>query len=118
MEPMEVRRADNDRSDLLYNLACDCETLFDERLAELKSKELGSIAELVAEYQHGFSAWAANLGVFARKSQSLDTRLKNHPNVADIVARLLDILRRSLNQRTYNTCLNNGSAHRTPSSVA
>lgn len=98
---MQRYQADSDRSDLLYDLAYECETLFDECLAELKNKDADSVAELVAEYRYGFAAWAANLGVFARKSQSLDTRLENHPDVADIIARLLDILRRSLSQRAY-----------------
>lgn len=83
---------------LLYSLACRCETLFDASLAGVK--EQGSpLASLIAEYQQGFAIWTAYLGVFARRSQSLDTRLQNHPDVQDIVARLLDLLRRSLQQR-------------------
>ena len=88
-------------SNLLYDLACKCETLFDDRLTELKNKHVDSVAELVAEYRHGFTARAANLGVFARKSQSLDARRKKHPDVADIVARLLGTLRRRLSQRAH-----------------
>jgi len=96
---MEPVLGSDDSSDLLYDLACECETLFYDRLAELRSRNSNSNLELVAEYQHSFAAWAANLGVFARKSQSLDTRLGGYPDIVDIVARLLDIIRRSLSQR-------------------
>jgi hypothetical protein len=54
--------------------------------------------DLFAEFQQRFSIWAAHLGVFAQKSQCLDTRLRNLPDLQDLVARLLDILRRSLQQ--------------------
>lgn len=89
--------ADED-SDLLYDLACECETLFDSCLAKLQAQD-ALLAELLAEYQQRFAIWAAHLGVFARKSQSLDKRLENYPDIVDLTARLLDILRRSLAQR-------------------
>ncbi|KAI1358848.1 hypothetical protein F5Y08DRAFT_320925 [Xylaria arbuscula] len=43
------------------------------------------------------------MGVFARKSQSLDTRLQNYPDLQDLVARLLDILHHSLRQCMIET---------------
>ncbi|KAL2194028.1 hypothetical protein P885DRAFT_43743 [Corynascus similis CBS 632.67] len=85
-------------SDVLYDLACECEALFDARLAELRNQQ-SPLAELLAEYQQRFAIWAAHLGVFARRSQSLDKRLENYPDIIDLAARLLDILRRSLAQR-------------------
>lgn len=90
----------DDDSGVLYDLACGCEALFDTQLANLKA-QASSLADLVAEYQQRFAIWAAHLGVFARKSQSLDTRLRNHADIQDLVARLLVILRRSLHQREY-----------------
>lgn len=87
-------------SDVLYDLACECEALFDARLAELRNQQ-SPLAELLAEYQQRFAIWAAHLGVFARRSQSLDKRLENYPDIIDLAARLLDILRRSLAQREY-----------------
>lgn len=84
-------------SDLLYDLACECEALFDVCIAELRS-QLSAVAELLIEYQQRFAIWAAHLGVFARRSQSLDKRLENYPDIIDLTARLLDILRRSLAQ--------------------
>ncbi|PTB45639.1 hypothetical protein M441DRAFT_54680 [Trichoderma asperellum CBS 433.97] len=54
------------------------------------------MVELCSEYQQRFAIWTAHLEVFARKSQCLDTRLRNLPDLQDLVARLLDILRRSL----------------------
>ncbi|KAK4102093.1 hypothetical protein N658DRAFT_351035 [Parathielavia hyrcaniae] len=94
----------DDDSDMLYDLACECEALLDARLAELKNQQ-SPLAELLAEYQQRFAIWAAHLGVFARKSQSLDKRLENYPDMVDLAARLLDILRRSLAQLSKPTKL-------------
>lgn len=90
-----------DGGDLLYNLACHCETLFDTHLAGAEEHRLPRVS-LIAEYQQRFAIWAAYLGVFARKSQSLDARLQNHPDVQDLVARLLDLLRLSLQEREWS----------------
>ncbi|KAL8418731.1 hypothetical protein RB594_002081 [Gaeumannomyces avenae] len=91
----------DDDGDVLYDLACECEALFDTQSANLRAQTSSlSVADLVAEYQQRFAIWAAHLGVFARKSQSLDTRLRNHADIQDLVARLLGILRRSLHQLT------------------
>ncbi|RFU77283.1 hypothetical protein TARUN_4959 [Trichoderma arundinaceum] len=90
---------DHDNEDLLYNLAYECEELFDQLQQALhKTKSEITTIELCAEFQQRFAIWAAHLGVFARKSQCLDTRLQNLPDLQDLVARLLDILRRSLQQ--------------------
>lgn len=90
--------------DLLYNLAYECEGLF-YQLQEAFGNRQSEVAtvELCAEFQQRFAVWAAHLGVFARKSQCLDTRLRNHPDLQDLVARLLDVLRRSLQQCTAHT---------------
>ncbi|SPQ27139.1 50fb5322-f6f5-45bd-bf2d-c3b8a4488d95 [Thermothielavioides terrestris] len=90
---------DEDDSDLLYNLACGCEALFETQVANLRA-QTSPAADLVVDFQQRFAIWASHLGVFARKSQSLDTRLRNHSDIQDLVARLLDILRRSLHQLT------------------
>ncbi|EAQ84990.1 hypothetical protein CHGG_09004 [Chaetomium globosum CBS 148.51] len=95
MDKMDIWDED---SDLLYDLACESEALFDARIAEFRSQQ-SRVAELLIEYQQRFAIWAAHLGVFARPSQSLDKRLENYPDIVDLTARLLDILRRSLTQR-------------------
>ena len=82
---------------MLYDLAIECEALFDTRLVDLRT-ENSAMADLVEEYQTRFAIWAAHLGVFARKSQSLDARLQNHADIQDLVARLLDVLRCSLHR--------------------
>lgn len=88
-----------DSEDVLYRLACECEDLFDHLQETLpKTKLEVTTIDLFAEFQQRFSIWGAHLGVFARKSQCLDTRLRNVPDLQDLVARLLDILRRSLQQ--------------------
>ncbi|TGJ86467.1 hypothetical protein E0Z10_g2279 [Xylaria hypoxylon] len=85
--------------DFLYNLACECEALFDE----LRDTPAKTNSELFTEFQQRFAIWAANLGVFARKSQCLDTRLRNSQYLQDLVARLLDILRRVLQRCKVET---------------
>ncbi|KAL8367018.1 hypothetical protein RB595_007615 [Gaeumannomyces hyphopodioides] len=99
-----LRRTTNimdDNGDVLYDLACECEALFDTQIANLTAQTSSlSVADLVTEYQQRFAIWTAHLGVFARKSQSLDTRLRNHADIQDLVARLLGILQRSLHQLT------------------
>ncbi|KAK4144819.1 uncharacterized protein C8A04DRAFT_11232, partial [Dichotomopilus funicola] len=92
----DVHIAD-EAGDILYNLACECETLFNARLAELEG-QVSPVAELLTEYQQRFAIWAAYLGVFARKSQSLDKRLEKYPDVVDLAVLLLDEVRRNLAQ--------------------
>lgn len=88
-----------DSEDVLYRLACECEGLFDQLQEALpKTKLEGMIVDLFAEFQQRFSIWAVHLGVFSRKSQCLDASLQPFPDLQDLVARLLDILRRSLQQ--------------------
>lgn len=78
---------------LLYDLACECEELFDSTIPGPPED-----SSVWSECQQRFAIWASHIGVFARESQSLDTRLRKAPDVQDLVARILDILRRSLTQ--------------------
>ncbi|KAH6633953.1 hypothetical protein B0J18DRAFT_414818 [Chaetomium sp. MPI-SDFR-AT-0129] len=87
----------DEAGDVLYDLACECEALFIARLAELEGQE-SPVAELLTEYQQRFAIWAAYLGVFARKSQSLDKRLEKYPDLVDLTALLLGEVRRNLAQ--------------------
>ncbi|KAI0449228.1 hypothetical protein F5B21DRAFT_518328 [Xylaria acuta] len=81
-----------DSEDCLYKLACECECFFDQ----LQDAPTTINPDLCAEFQQRFAIWAANLGALARKSQCLDTRLRDFPDLQDLVARLLDILRRNI----------------------
>ncbi|KAK1755454.1 hypothetical protein QBC47DRAFT_189683 [Echria macrotheca] len=84
-------------SDLLYNLATACEELFDTVISACSALK-HQHEEQWTECQQRFSIWASQLGVFARRNQSLDARLRKVPDVQDLVARLLEILRRTLSQ--------------------
>ncbi|KKP05382.1 hypothetical protein THAR02_02487 [Trichoderma harzianum] len=53
--------------DRIYNLACECEELFEKHLSQGHSP---LVASLLAEYQQRFSLWTAYLGVFARPIES------------------------------------------------
>ncbi|CAH0058706.1 unnamed protein product [Clonostachys solani] len=88
-----------DPDDLLYDLASECEDLLDQKSKELSRIDSKSaILGLCDEFQQRFAMWAEHLGVFARRSQCLDTRLRNHPDLRELTYRLLDILRRYLHQ--------------------
>ncbi|UKZ60138.1 uncharacterized protein TrAtP1_001422 [Trichoderma atroviride] len=94
--------------DLIYTLAYECESQFNKLIQALpKAKPEGPIIELCADYQQRFAIWTAYLGVFARRSQCLDTRLRNFPDLQDLVTRLLDILYCSLQH-----CLNEMTSQR------
>ncbi|KAK4449838.1 hypothetical protein QBC34DRAFT_404047 [Podospora aff. communis PSN243] len=97
---MMATSSDTFDSDLLYNLATECEELFDTLVSPLDpARKLEHQHEQQwTECQQRFSIWASQLGVFAQRSQSLDARLRKVPDVQDLVARLLEILRRSLSQ--------------------
>jgi len=85
--------------DFLYKLAYDCESRFDQlQQALITADENAAVIQLCEEFQQRFALWAAHVGVFARRSQSLDRRLRDHLDLQDLAARLLDILRRSLQQ--------------------
>lgn len=78
--------------DLIYNLALECEDLFCPN--ESHAENLSAVrSEMLIDYRQRFAAWAAYMGVFARKSQSLDQRLQGSPDHRDLIVRLLDILR-------------------------
>ncbi|EHK18146.1 uncharacterized protein TRIVIDRAFT_123746, partial [Trichoderma virens Gv29-8] len=87
-----------DGEDVLYRLACKCEDLFNQLQEASPKAKPKAATELCAELQQRFSIWASYLGVFAKESQCLDTRLRNLPDLQDLVARLLDLLRCSLQQ--------------------
>jgi len=77
--------------DTVYDIAADCEGLFAQVQAQLRASA-SVVANLFEEYQHGFIAWTAYLGVFANKAVCLDRRLRRHPELQDVVVRLLDLV--------------------------
>lgn len=106
-----------DGESVLYWLACECQDLFNQLQETFQTaKAKATTIELCAELQQRFSIWAAYFGVFAQGSQCLDTRLRNTPDLQDLVVRLLDILRCSLQQ--YKDEINSqGQGHQTLISV-
>lgn len=82
---------------LLYTLALECEKQLEETSIILAKQEgQAQSVKLWAEFEQRFTSWASYTGVFTRKSRSLDTRLRNYPDLQDLIARLLDILYRSI----------------------
>jgi hypothetical protein len=66
------------------------------KLLELKSPGLGD--EIIQQQLARFNYWASNIGVFASRGASLDTRLnhKNSANYRILLLQLLDILEKNL----------------------
>jgi hypothetical protein len=88
-------RIPGDEDDTIYEMAESCENLL--RLGRSALESYGSsISILLEEYEQRFTAWADYLGVFAKRSISLDRRLQHHPDIQDLVVRLLEILKTNL----------------------
>lgn len=80
----------------IYNMGCQVEALFEDFITGIPEED--STARLFIEYQQRFATCTANLGVFARESQSLDRRLRNAPEMKDLMLQILHILRQALTQ--------------------
>ncbi|KAF3252188.1 hypothetical protein TWF192_004641 [Orbilia oligospora] len=80
-------------SEPIYNIARKCEKLFNEYTPNDPPSVIDS---LLQDYQQRFLAWTAYMGVFADTSISLDRRLKDQPDICDLIIRLLDILEEAL----------------------
>ena len=91
--------------DDIYNLAGECQELFQQERLELEFRGVETL-QLFDEYQQRFTAWTAYLGVFAKRSVCLDRKLRQHPDLRDLVVRLLDILKTNLIQSQYPISLN------------
>lgn len=90
---------DHSDEDTIYRLACECEGRFDQIKDIVDKQEPGTaVGQLCTEFQERFAVWTAHLGVFSRKSQCLDRQLRDLPDLQDLAVRLLDVLRRSLQQ--------------------
>jgi hypothetical protein len=49
-----------------------------------------------------FKIWIANLGVFENGHASIDYRLRDHPDVLNLITQQLDVLKINLEKRTYS----------------
>lgn len=99
----------------IFQIADECDKLFDEFLPE--SAQAGQapapdlprsspveevpLAYRVGEFHSRFRAWASYLGVFDGEHVNLDARLRERPELADIVLLTLDILRENLQDRKF-----------------
>ena len=91
---VEMGGAEADETRPIFLLASDCDDLFQEICR--KEEVFPSLKRHLDEYSDRFDSWASYLGVFAGQAASLDYRLRRHPDFQDMIARLLDILRRNL----------------------
>ncbi|RSL41640.1 hypothetical protein CEP54_015754 [Fusarium duplospermum] len=95
---------EKNKEELAVPLTSD-ETLSDIRELSIRCREL--LHQLSAddgpadgaearELMAGFNIWAANMGVFRDGQQSLTSRLKNAPQICELVQQLLMVLERDL----------------------
>jgi hypothetical protein len=49
-----------------------------------------------------FNIWIENLGVFENGHASVDYRLRDHPDILNLVTQQLDVLKINLEQRMYS----------------
>ncbi|RSM19537.1 hypothetical protein CDV31_001697 [Fusarium ambrosium] len=80
----------------IYDVAVECERLFEAQIARFKRADDGNGAALIAEVSHQFSAWATSLRVFADGDLSLDRKLQCHAEIQDQVLRGLDLMQANL----------------------
>ncbi|KAK6495590.1 hypothetical protein TWF481_002638 [Arthrobotrys musiformis] len=79
----------------IYERAQHCKELFAKYAPKRPPSDTDRIFQ---DYEQRFLAWSAYMGVFADKSICLDRRLRDRPDVSDIVIMLLDVLIKSLGQ--------------------
>ncbi|KAE9364084.1 kinase-like protein [Stipitochalara longipes BDJ] len=88
---MDADFVDNVENRSIYDLARECDCLFDEYL---RAPRLES--EFIEQNRRRFLSWVSFLGVFAPQDVSLDTRLRYKPDIRGLVMLLLNVLRRNM----------------------
>ena len=81
----------------IFNLALECESLFQKHAAAIQHDEPSGDALVLSELQQRFSGWAVYLDIFATPENRLDRKLQRHSEIRQQVLFLLDIIRRNLN---------------------
>lgn len=82
----------------IYERATECNILFRQWRLQIHGatwmleSAFNFSTKLIEEHEQRFWAWARGLGVFAEPFLSLDTKLKKHAQVSELVVMLLDIL--------------------------
>jgi hypothetical protein len=89
--------APGEDDDAIYDLAGSCEELLVQGRDILGVGE-ADIRLLFDEFVARFTSWTDFLGVFAKRSISLDRRLQHHVHLQDLVLRLLVILYTNLSR--------------------
>jgi hypothetical protein len=82
---------DDEENRSIYDLARECDYLFNEYL---KTPRLEN--QFVERNRRRFLTWVEFLGVFATQDACLDTRLRYKPDIRGLVILLLNVLRRNM----------------------
>lgn len=96
----------------IYERARDCESLFRRLLTDetVDNKPVeAKNYHIIREYHQRFQLWTALVGVFAQPEASLDARLRDHPQVHNLVLRLLQLLQSNLARFNPSLILNHSN---------
>ncbi|RSL44910.1 hypothetical protein CEP53_011015 [Fusarium sp. AF-6] len=80
----------------IYDVAVECEKLFEIQIARFNKAGDQNGAALIAELRHQFSTWTSSMRVFADASLNLDRKLQGHAEIQDQVLRGLDLMQANL----------------------
>lgn len=80
----------------IYDVAIECEKLFENQIARFNQAGEGNGAALLTELSQQFSTWANSMKVFVDGDLSLDRKLQGHAEIQDQVLRGLDLMRANL----------------------
>ncbi|KAJ4198808.1 hypothetical protein NW767_008799 [Fusarium falciforme] len=80
----------------IYDIAAECERLFEMQTTRFKQADDGNGAALIAELSHQFSTWATSMRVFENGDMNLDRKLQCHAAIQDQVLRGLDLMQANL----------------------
>ncbi|RSM12515.1 hypothetical protein CEP52_002372 [Fusarium oligoseptatum] len=80
----------------IYDVAVECERLFETQIERFNQASDGNGAALIAELSHQFFTWTNSLKVFDDGNLNLDHKLQGHSEIQDQVLRGLDLMRANL----------------------
>lgn len=77
---------------MISEAAGECDNLFHQCLSQSRLLRHGPASALVEDQYGRFNIWISGIGVFAPAHASMDYRLRETPDVKDLVVRLLETL--------------------------
>lgn len=82
---------------VIYDHADTCVELFARYLRDRRTTS----KDLAEEQRARFNIWAANMGVFADVRASLDYRLRDSPDIQNMIVELLVVMQRNIERGAF-----------------